>query len=241
MRNKNVIVWVAAATAALALSITEASAAQVQITRINGYFTYPGGEFTITPIDPACQWWGNYGPRTHDQLLPNPPGDFQSFCLEHQEGFLPKANFTISDRAILGGVGLQGDPISIGTAWLYWLFVTEQLQQYDYTPGLGRSASAQELQRAIWWLEDENGGALADWIKALLEAEFGDEKAAKRDSQGAYNVRVLNIWGRPTDEYPCGEPGQDMLVLCVPDGGITLMLLGISVGALAFVSRKIRK
>lgn len=237
------MVWVAAAAAALALSITQASGAQVVLTRLDGYYEFPGGEFTITPIDPRCQWWGNYGPNTHDQLQPNPPGDFQSFCLERGEGIRHgvRYSFTLSDRAILGGVGPQGDPISIGTAWLYWLFATEQLQGYNYTPGDGRKASAKELQRAIWWLEDEPGGALADWIRSLLVAQFGDEHAAKRDSQGAFNVKVLNIWGPPTAEYRCGEPKQDMLVIQVPDGGITLMLLGISMGVLAFVSRKIRK
>jgi len=222
----------------LAISAIQANALTVVVTRLDGYYSGRGGEFTVMPRETFC--WGDYGLLTHNQQgaqLPN----FQSFCLESSVRIDLNTRYAaqISDKAIKGGVGPQGDPISIGTAWLYQSFAKQTLLGYQYSPGTDRAKMAGELQKAIWWLEDENEGKVVDWIAELLKNQFGDDwqTVAKRDKGNMYpNVRVLNL--SPVSR--CGDV-QDMLVLTVPDGGLTLMLLGVSVGALALVSRKMRK
>ncbi len=235
MKNKAKIALVGAAISVLFLAAAQVNALTVTVNRIPGYFSGNGGEFTITPSGNLC--WGNYGELTHNQRgapLPN----FQSFCLETQERVTLGQAYVagLNTKAIKGGVGPQGDPISIGTAWLYQLFATGTLPGYDYTPGLGRMSSAGDLQKAIWWLEDEQHGAIAPWIATLLQQQFGPnwQAVAKQDNNRQYPVRVLNLG-------VCGTDVQDFLVMIVPDGGLTLMLLGIGIGGVALISRRLRK
>lgn len=240
MNIKGGLKWVAIAAAAVLISVGHLSAITITVNRISGYYYGNAGEYTLTPSSDLV--WGGYGPMTHNQLAPNPPNDFQTFCLETHEYISDKgATYTaeLSDRAIRGGVGPAGDPISVGTAWLYYLFATQDpLLGYNYSPGSGRIAAAKALQAAIWYLEDE-GGYLTSTIKALLLNQFGSISNAKQDNAGLYPVKVLNVY----EETQCGRiPRQDMLVLCqvpVPDGGFTLILLGISLGAITILSRKL--
>ncbi len=242
MKTQGGLNWVTAAFALLIISVLNLKAITVTVNRIAGYYYGGAGEFTLTPSSDLT--WGGYGPNTHNQLAPNPPKDFQTFCLESREYISDKSATYVaylSDRAINGGVGPAGDPISVGTAWLYYLFATENpLLGYNYTPGPGRVASARALQAAIWYLEGE-GGYLTTAIKTLLINQFGSITNAKKDNSGKYPVKVLNLY----QITKCGKKlRQDMLVLCpcpVPDGGITLMLLGLGVGSAALVCRKLRR
>lgn len=227
--------------AAIVLSATQLGAITVTVNRITGYYYGNAGEFTLTPS--ADLVWGGYGAKTHNQLAPNPPNDFQTFCLESQEEISDRSATYLAylnDKAIWGGVGPQGDPISVGTAWLYYLFATENpVLGYNYSPGSARITSARALQAAIWYLEGESGGFLTSAIQTLLINQFGSIANAKLDNAGRYPVKVLNLYL----ETQCGQKRrQDMLVLCaVPDGGLTLMMLGIGIASLAVVSRKLRK
>lgn len=240
MKNSTGTKWAIAVVAAVVLSATQVGAITVTVNRITGYYYGNAGEFTLTPS--ADLNWGGYGANTHNQLAPNPPNDFQTFCLESREAISDKSATYVAylnDKAINGGVGPQGDPISVGTAWLYYLFATENpLLGYNYSPGTGRITSARALQAAIWYLEDESGGFLTSAIQTLLINQFGSIANAKNDNAGQYPVKVLNMY----EETRRGRKlRQDMLVLCpVPDGGLTLMLLGIGIGSLVAVSRKLR-
>lgn len=244
MKRRTWLKWPTIVVAAIVLSATEVGAITVTVNRIAGYYFGNAGEFTLTPS--ADLHWGGYGANTHNQRAPNPPYDFQTFCLESREEISDRgATYVayVNDKAIRGGVGPQGDPISVGTAWLYYLFATQSpLLGYNYSPGSGRITSAGALQAAIWYLEDEAGGWLSTTIKTLLIGKFGSIANAKADNASQpnpYPVKVLNLY----EETQCGRKHrQDMLVLCrVPDGGLTLMMLGISIGSLAVVSRRLRR
>jgi hypothetical protein len=122
---------------------------------------------------------------------------FQTFSLRYNDQFvLPTWNAAgVSDRAVSGGAQSDGgDPISIGTAWLYSQFAAGALEGYSYTPGLGRMQSASALQSAIWWLEEETGGNPSSPFVTLAVNALGlDAASLKSDANGAFNVRALNL------------------------------------------------
>lgn len=149
---------------------------------------------------------------------------FQTFCLEFNEDFNPGStyNVTIGPNALYGSLPPAGDPVSIGTAWLYSQFAAGSLVGltagnvavgYDYTYGSGRLSSAGQLQQAIWWLEDEPVGDAdpgnSNIFRNAVLAQFGSAANAMVDANGAYGVMALNL----------GEPGavQDQLVIVPGD------------------------
>jgi hypothetical protein len=101
------------------------------------------GELTVEVSD----YW--YGPYTS--------AGYSTFCLEINESLSPYYVYQVNDiseKAIKGGETTY-DPIDPRTAYLYYNFFMETLSDYDYTPGAGRVASADALQIAIWYLENE--------------------------------------------------------------------------------------
>jgi hypothetical protein len=104
---------------------------------------------------------------------------FQTFCIEYNEEFSPGASYgvTISSKAMYGGQPPNGDPLSIGTAWLYSQFAAGTLSGYNY--GASRTSSAGALQQAIWWLEAEPNGARNSFINTAEDALFGTHGATQ--------------------------------------------------------------
>jgi hypothetical protein len=214
--------------------------------------TGQGGEFTLTPsttptsLNPLGVTLDYAGvTRNIGQS-----GSFQTFCIEENEYIYPynrPAQGTLSDAAIYGGVGGRVgspgntyDPLSVGTAWLYKQFAEGTLDGYDYTTVDGRHASASQLQQAIWWLEEEVNldhpaqNIFAAQVLAIYGGEVG-ARANNVDSTGhrQIGVMVLNL------TYDDGQSvGQDQLV-SIPDGGMTLMLLGLGFSGLAVIRRKV--
>jgi hypothetical protein len=155
---------------------------------------------------------------------------FQTFCIEASEYFTPGKTYSasLSQNAMYGNQSPSGDPLSIGTAWLYSQFAAGTLSGYNYTYGGGRQSatSAGAVQQAIWWLEGESGGVKNSFITAAEAALGLDDTGIKGNANGAYGVYALNL----------GNPGavQDQLVIVVPEastiiaGALLLLPFGAS-------------
>jgi hypothetical protein len=191
-----------------------------------GYSYSNGGEFSALPLnwswDPLVSYSDNPTGKTKNIVN----GAFQTFCVEYNEEFCPGTMYdvTFSDKAIQGGAGAQGDPISLGTAWLYHEFQNGTLQGYHYT-GANRSTDAGALQKAIWYLEQENNGSLNAAYTNLLIGKFGSvDNARLTDNNGTYPVEVINLWavGHAGD---LNYRAQDQLVCisAVPAPGAILL------------------
>lgn len=216
--------------------------------------TGQGGEFTLTPYDvnpntPVSQISGrslDYSLTTSSQGI---AGSFQTFCIEENEYIYPYgysgrtvAVGTLSDTAQFGGIGgtkvtvngVTSDALSIGTAWLYKQFAEGKLVGYSYSVN-GRLTSADQLQRALWWLEGEAVDPNNIFSQAVV-ANFGSVGAAMADNNGAIGVKVLNL--KYYNANGTFEAGQDQLV-SVPDGGTTCAFLGIALAGMGLIRRKI--
>jgi hypothetical protein len=233
MRRTALIISLCAFVAAPAL-------ADLSITTTGGsggygiWQTGNGGEFTFRasgwdPLPYYSDVAKNQGQQCQQE------GTFQTFCLEHNEYISGSTTYDVvlNDRMVNGGVGPQGDPLSRGTAYLYHEFQNGTLAGYNYSnTGIGgRSASAQALQNAIWYLEDEEGGALSDSYEDMLIAQFGSVANAKLDNNGLFAVAVLNVYadGHAGDQdYRC----QDALVCTPVPAGLLLGLLGLGAAGL---------
>jgi len=165
---------------------------------------------------------------------------FQTFCLEYSEPFTPGTtyNVSISQNAMFGGNAPLGDPISIGTAWLYSQFAAGKLDdyttpKYNYTYGSNRETESGLLQQAIWWLEGETGGVKTSFITLAEGILHLNDTTIKLNSNGAYGVYAMNL----------GTPGmvQDQLVIIVPEASTliagTILLLPFGTKAFRFFRR----
>jgi hypothetical protein len=64
-------------------------------------------------------------------------------------------------------------------------------------------------------------------------ANGGSEALARKNNMGAWSVKVLNITKN-------GVLKQSQLVI-VPDGGMTVVLLGMALGGMGLIARRYRK
>jgi len=206
------------------------------------YQTGIGGEFTLTPTNPTG-WLdlSYYGAGARNAR--GSTGSFQTFCLEGGENIYPYNalyNAVVQRNAVGGGVGPAGDPLSVGTGWLYSQFASGNWVtglSYEYTDLSGRRTDADLFQKAIWWLEGEEGITYSAGNKYMLAvvSQFGD--GATADGAWHYGVYALHLTSLN------GGPVQDQLYYSgvpVPDGGATVMLLGAAMAGLGFISRKFR-
>ncbi len=222
-----------------------ASAALVTV-YTNPYRSGRGGEFTFV----GTPYTANYDVKATVDLngVASPAPGFQTFCMERSEGISMTTTgvtyaYVESDRARDGSVGPVGDPLSLGAAWLYEQFADGVLPGYNYlgTP-TQRQASAALLQNALWMLEGEMTDSLSNTYLSMAATQFGSVTAAELDNNGAYGVRVLNMYAANRDGSPnLSQRRQDVLVRVpkVADGGATVTMLGMGLlMAVAMVRRK---
>lgn len=186
-------------------------------------FSYGGGEFNV------------------DIVGVNGPVDFQTFCLEKNEGlkFGQVYDYTTSSSAELGGLGGGSpDPVSEGTSYLYSRFLNGSLAGYSFANSnaaerAARAASGRLLQDAIWALEDEQPADPLNPFIMMVEGVFGSFAAAQADGTG--NIGALN----PTFVNTQGTliRGQSV-VINLPDNGMAVMMLGGSLMLLGAVRRR---
>ncbi len=188
----------------------------ITVTYTSGYYSGSGGEFTVTPNADFSILTGQLGP-------------FESFCLEKTEYLSIGSTYDVqlNTEVLSGGPNNGpagpggGDPVDPRTAYLYANFQAGTLTGYDYTPGTGRSNSAQALQDVIWYLEDE---AAQTWSSGSLQATFYTT-AQNAGWTDIGNVRVLNLY----DVGHSGDPQyrrQDLLMTIPAPGGLLLAGLG---------------
>ena len=184
------------------------------ITFSRGPGSGPGGEFIVTDTTTGYQ--------------------FSSFCVETNEYISFGSQFSvggISSQAINGGSGGgHPDPLDYRTAYLYYHFVKRDLSNYNY----GSNASADALQKAIWYVEQELGNT--DWSNPAAYLGTGTQALAWFNEASAANwtdyngVAILNVLNS------AGAVAQDQLVL-VPEPS-TLLLLGFGLLGLGILGRK---
>ena len=93
-------------------------------------------------------------------------------------------------------------------------------------------ATAKELQQTIWWLEDETTVMPLNPFTTAAYAQFVDPK--QDASAGEFGVWALNLTLRD------GTRRQDVPVYLTPDGGLTLVFLGLGLGGLSVLSRRLQ-
>jgi hypothetical protein len=220
---------------------------------MNSTYSYSqgdGGEFRAvgdSGLDNVVNW-GAYSSATKGKVTAANDGSswgygqglalpgseyFQTFCTELREEYSPGGLYPISS---IGNAALYNNtghpvPITLGVAYLYSKFAAGTLSGYDYsyTDGGGRSASAGNLQNAIWSLLGEQsitlltGTAYTDLLSSgIAQADW--TKAA----DGAYGVADMTL----------DNPGQaqDQLIMAVPEAPTVIAgaLLLLPFGASAF-------
>ncbi len=185
-----------------------AFAAQADIIRLDSsaFSAGVGGEFTATPLSGNVGLTGLAGDLSADS--------FQTFCMEYNEHFRPGNIFTVvlNTGAVGGGDPSGFDPLDPRTAYLYTLFRTGALGIYNY--GGTRESTARALQRAIWFIEDEEGGANNAFV-ALANAAVAP--GGDWYGRGLGNVRVMNLYNEN------GTRAQDQLTLIPAPGALALL------------------
>jgi hypothetical protein len=205
------------------------------------YQSGQGGEFTLQDVGGWLDLVG-YKAGVTSGIGPDDILSFQSFCIEKSEVIDGGTtyNAALSQNAMNGGVSHGGDPVSVGTGWLYSQFAQGTLDDYAYSgSSWARRASAAELQNAIWWLEGDGTYDRHNDFMVAVVAEFGSKAAAKADGGAQYGVYALNLWSgsdstrhRAQDQlYFQGLPTASQET--VPDGGQTAVMLGGALVAIA--------
>ncbi len=174
---------------------------------------------------------GEYLAKTSDM------GNFVTFCLESNETFRfgQVYQYVLSDYATKGGSGGGLSPIvdnkdylSIGSAYLMYKYTTgAYIKSYD---------TSTAMQQALWMLEGETDADLNNAFFAEAIAQYG--AGAYGNSNGAFNIRVMNLFS--FDEQQRVTHIQDQIVR-VPDAGATIALIGLGLGLIGLVGRRVRR
>jgi hypothetical protein len=158
--------------------------------------------------------WTSPYTMTHDDK------DYISFCLESQVYFTPGHEYYVDSVGNYADGDAGQDPLEIETKWLYAAFASDVFKD---VVGAGN-----RVQNAIWWLENEEDGILADWT---FFKDTYYEKEAFDDS--GWNVFAVNI----TEN---GKDRQSQLVGVAPVPEPATMLL-FGAGLLGLVGARYRR
>lgn len=170
-----------------------------------------GGEFLATVAD---------GPVA---------GTFETWCVQTTVEFSPGGTYSYD----LVQTDTQGHNLALGTAWLYNQFLNGGLTVASPT-------DAELFQSAIWWLQGKqtesgflDGGAGNKYydLASTTLAALGEDLTSA--SNGAYGVSIMQMYIPNTT-----TPAQAQLAR-IPDGGTTVLLLGVALMGIAAFRRRL--
>ena len=239
--NSNVVLIVSAAILPLAIGVAKANPNTVMLDTIPNYYTgHGGGEFTAYTAPGT--FLGNYA------SVAIVKGGFETFCMETGVEFSPGATYyySLGNSTKPDSVNKQtgsGLALTAGVADLYYQFAKGTLAGFNYTDlsvNGGRQTDADLLQATIWFLQ--GGQTYGSYPNVNVNNKFLNEAIALSggtlaDAEADYTgsiVKVLQMWSNPNDT----GPAQNQLVL-VPDGGLTVSLLGGALIGLQMLRRKL--
>lgn len=212
-------------------------AANLQANSVELYanaYEYGGGGEATAVTTPS--YLANYAPSAIIS------GGFETFCLEVAVDVSVGTPYSYT----LGQTTSEGTTLSLGAAYLYYLFGTGELgttagsPAYNYANiGGTRIQDAELMQTAIWALMDQPNyfgqEVDTDPYYEFTVATFGAN--VLNPSDGAYGVDVMQLWDPNNVGSPAPYGYQAQLVL-IPDGGSTVLLLGAGFGLLALAGRR---
>jgi hypothetical protein len=228
-------VTVIAAAVPMMVNVVKANPNTVVLDTTSYYPGLGGGEFTAYTLPQT--FLANYAP------VATAFGGFETFCLETGVEFSPGTLYYYTLGNVtqpVPGNAQQGSGLALsqGTAWLYSEFGKGLLGDFDYTPGAGRKADDNLLQAAIWYLQ--GGQTFGGYpVPTVLNNKFYADAINALggnvlDPYTGSNVKVLQVWSNPDDT----GAAQNQIVL-VPDGGLTVSLLGGVLIGLQMLRRKL--
>jgi hypothetical protein len=205
------------------------------------YMTANPGGYWADPHGALETVLTNYAP----EAKANAATRFWTICLETDEYFWPGSKYNASITGTIANGGgsntNSGDPISIGSAFLYKEFALGNLDNL-MAPYGGFSYNATggaRLQNTIWALENEAGKVADAQLINLLTAVYGAGNYAGNYLGQEVMVMHLTRFDGPGGDGQAGTARQDMLVLKnVPESTATLALLGAAFVGLAIVRRR---
>jgi len=223
---------------------------QVNWGRVGGYYAGNGGEFTLYSDGGPGLLLSNAAYDAKARGLGGHPESFQTFCVETGEHvaqpmaiivsttFINEANGAVTgpgSHAILGGKA-HGDNLDPRTAYLYTKFATGTLAGYNY--GAGRSNSAGALQQAIWFIEQEAGGANNAFVALANDATTVGGNTDEWVGKGIEDVRILNAW-TPGHVGNMAYKHQDQLYLVSVPAPAAIGLGLIGLGLVGWLMRRL--
>lgn len=205
-------------------------ATSVTVSEVSGYSAsgFDGGEFNMSP---AYENASSYA----SSVLVN--GGDETFCVQTSVHIVIPGTYNAS----LSQKDSQGTALTLGTAWLYEQFAEGILTGYDYSTSAAggnfssRAVAAEYLQEAIWDLQGQSYTAsLASYYVGIVTNHFGSLSATLVANNGTIGVGIVNL------TTTAGTPVQNLLAL--PDGGSTVILLGVALSGLGLMFvRKAKK
>jgi VPDSG-CTERM motif len=211
---------------------------------LNGY---GGGEFTaITDLSTS-----SYAAST---LI---GGGFETFCMAYSEEFVPNNwgnstpfNFTLGNQVLSNPTGAVSSTLTEGTAWLYSQFASGTLADYNYSDsggGTSRAGTAEELQIALWWLQQSPGAPTADLtfdntnpFETMVVSNFGSIAGAMTSAPSDYDGVQIMVVTNPNPADGSTPYAQPQLYYNVPDNGTTVALLGIALVGMVLFKRRLK-
>jgi PEP-CTERM motif len=154
-----------------------------------------------------------------DDLASGPGFDFLSFCVQRSEYLDFTSTFKVGGINAYADDAAGADVLSAETRWIYKGFRTGTLTGY----------SSDEIQAAIWTLEDEWNTTVGNSAKLITLAHTAVAGGASGDG-----VKVLNLF------YANGTKAQDQLTFTAIPEPASLMLVGLGLLAAAHRRRRIQ-